>query len=51
MDDINTAVTLETQLNVFSNFNQKLAINIPKKPYLFLANIDPEIQSQSIGGI
>ena len=46
MDDINTAVTLETQLNVFGNFNPKISNQHSKKPYLFLANIDPEIQNK-----
>ncbi|MFL2665247.1 MAG: PfkB family carbohydrate kinase [Dehalococcoidia bacterium] len=46
MDDINTAITLDTQLNVFGNFKPKISDEHSKKPYLFLANIDPEIQNK-----
>ena len=46
IEDINTAITLDTQLNVFGNFNPKISDNHSKKPYLFLANIDPEIQNK-----
>jgi len=44
MDDINTAVTLDTQLNVFGNFEPTLTESHANAPYLFLANIDPNIQ-------
>ena len=44
MDDINTAVTLDTQLNVFGDFEPTLTEAHANAPYLFLANIDPTIQ-------
>lgn len=44
LQDINTAVTLETQLNVFSEFAPALAEAHASAPYLFLANIDPALQ-------
>lgn len=42
--DLNEARTLDTQLNVFANFRPALAENLRRVPYLFLANIDPELQ-------
>lgn len=43
--DLNTAITLETQLNVLTEFNPKLTF--PKRPdFLFLANIDPVLQAR-----
>ncbi len=44
LDDINTAVTLDTQLNVFGDFEPELAEAHASAPYLFLANIDPALQ-------
>lgn len=44
-DDPNTAVTLETRLNVFAGFTPRLRDSHRSAPYLFLANIDPELQS------
>jgi sugar/nucleoside kinase (ribokinase family) len=44
MDDINTAVTLDTQLNVFGDFEPDLCDECAKAPFLFLANIDPTLQ-------
>lgn len=44
MEDINTAVTLETQLNVFGEFEPELSEAHANAPYLFLANIDPNLQ-------
>ncbi len=44
MDDINTAVTLDTQLNVFGDFEPELSEAHANAPYLFLANIDPNLQ-------
>lgn len=43
--DLNTAETLETQLNVLTDFRPRLRFE--KNPeFLFLANIDPELQAQ-----
>ena len=44
MEDINTAVTLDTQLNVFGEFEPELSDAHANAPYLFLANIDPNLQ-------
>ncbi len=41
--DLNTAQTLDTQLNVLLEFKPKLKTDREPK-YLFLANIDPELQ-------
>ena len=45
LDDINTAVTRETQLNVFETFRPRLAPAHARAPFLFLANIDPRLQN------
>lgn len=42
--DLNEAITLETQLNVFERFRPKLPLSYQESPYVFLANIDPELQ-------
>lgn len=42
--DMNEAITLDTQLNVFEHFNPKLPESYKKSSYVFLANIDPELQ-------
>lgn len=42
--DLNEARTLDTQLNVFANFHPRLAGDVRRVPFLFLANIDPELQ-------
>jgi len=44
VDDLNTAVTRETQLNVFAGFRPHLDAAQASAPYLFLANIDPGLQ-------
>ena len=44
MDDLNRRTTLDTQLNVFVDFKPELTGNQRRQPYLFLANIDPELQ-------
>ena len=43
-EDIDTRETLDTQLNVFADFSPRLGVEHRKRPYLFLANIDPELQ-------
>jgi sugar/nucleoside kinase (ribokinase family) len=43
-EDVNSRETLDTQLNVFADFEPELTPEQRKKPYLFLANIDPELQ-------
>ncbi len=42
--DLNDAQTLETRLNVFESFHPELPKNYRKTEYVFLANIDPELQ-------
>jgi sugar/nucleoside kinase (ribokinase family) len=42
--DLNEAKTLETQLNVFAEFRPVLGEGFARTPFLFLANIDPELQ-------
>jgi sugar/nucleoside kinase (ribokinase family) len=42
--DLNEAITLDTQLNVFEQFRPKLPEPYRDSPYVFLANIDPELQ-------
>jgi sugar/nucleoside kinase (ribokinase family) len=42
--DMNEAITLATQLNVFQNFNPKIPNHFKNSEYVFLANIDPELQ-------
>ncbi len=42
--DMNEAHTLDTQLNVFESFQPKIPETHKKPPYLFLANINPELQ-------
>ena len=42
--DMNTAHTLDTQLNVFETFDPKLSDNSKKAVFLFLANILPMLQ-------
>src|SRR3954463_7930432 len=44
--DMNTAHTLDTQLNVFETFDPKLSDNSKKARLLFLANILPMLQKQ-----
>lgn len=42
--DLNQAHTLETHLNVFSTFNPEVPAAYREAPFVFLANIDPELQ-------
>ncbi|MBI2526927.1 MAG: sugar kinase [Candidatus Rokubacteria bacterium] len=42
--DLNDARTLDTQLNVLAEFTPVLSPVMRKAPFLFLANIDPELQ-------
>ncbi|AWV89173.1 PfkB family carbohydrate kinase [Bradymonas sediminis] len=42
--DLNEAVTLDTQLNVFGDFHPELPADYCKSTHVFLANIDPELQ-------
>lgn len=42
--ELGHAHTLETQLNVFSTFHPKVSERLRSAPYVFLANIDPDLQ-------
>jgi sugar/nucleoside kinase (ribokinase family) len=44
--DLNTAKTLDTQLNVFADFNPQLTAKARKTPFLFLGNIQPTLQRE-----
>ena len=46
--DLNVAHTLDTQLNVFADFQPALSPAHKNAPYVFLANIDPTLQLQVI---
>lgn len=43
-ENLNEAKTLETQLNVFQNFNPQVPSEYLDSDFLFLANIDPVLQ-------
>ena len=47
--DLNTAHTLDTQLNVFERFSPKLPENFKGTDFVFLANIDPALQAAVLG--
>ena len=44
MAELGHAHTLETQLNVFAEFHPRLTDTHRRIPYVFLANIDPDLQ-------
>ena len=43
-DDMNERTTLRTDLNVFADFQPKLPPTYATQPYLFLGNIQPDLQ-------
>ena len=43
-EDVNTRETLDTQLNVFADFSPSLSPEHRRADFLFLANIDPDLQ-------
>ena len=49
--DMNEAITLNTELNVFENFNPLLPENFKNSPFVFLANIDPHLQGEVLDQI
>jgi sugar/nucleoside kinase (ribokinase family) len=51
MDDIHSPVTEYTHLNVFQDFKPKIPAKLKDVPYLFLANIDPELQLQVLKSV
>lgn len=42
--DLNNPRTLKTELNVFQSFKPKVSAENKKCPFIFLANIDPDLQ-------
>lgn len=48
-EDVNTRSTLDTQLNVFADFSPRLGSEQRRAPFLFLANIDPDLQRDVLG--
>ncbi len=42
--DMDSAETLDTQLNVFAHFHPIIPTELRASPYVFLANIDPDLQ-------
>lgn len=49
--DMNQANTIATELNVFQDFNPELPEDYKASEYVFLANIDPELQLQVLDQI
>jgi sugar/nucleoside kinase (ribokinase family) len=49
--DLNIAHTLDTQLNVFADFKPSLPEAYKQAEYVFLANIDPELQLQVLSQV
>lgn len=49
--DLNEAQTLDTQLNVLMDFKPKLPESYCDAEYLFLANIDPDLQLQVLSQV
>ena len=49
--ELGHAHTLETQLNVFAEFHPNLGADHRRTPYVFLANIDPELQLEVLSQI
>jgi len=46
--DLNVAHTLDTQLNVLTQFKPQLSPVVRKNRFVFLANVDPELQGKVI---
>ncbi|MBI5492964.1 MAG: sugar kinase [Deltaproteobacteria bacterium] len=49
--DLNQAHTLDTQLNVFSTFDPEIPESYKESPFVFLANIDPDLQLKVLGQV
>ncbi|MDR0966642.1 MAG: PfkB family carbohydrate kinase [Myxococcales bacterium] len=50
-DQMNEAQTLDTELNVFEQFNPVLPSAFRDAPFVFLGNIDPDLQSRVLDQI
>ncbi|MFA5811370.1 MAG: PfkB family carbohydrate kinase [bacterium] len=51
LNDLNQAETLDTQLGVFATFDPELSEHHRERPYIFLANIHPELQLKVLAQI
>ena len=49
--NLNEAVTLKTELNVFAQFNPVLPATYKNSSYVFLANIDPTLQLEVLAQV
>jgi sugar/nucleoside kinase (ribokinase family) len=49
--DLNQAITLKTELNVIENFKPRIPADFAEADFVFLANIDPVLQSHVIDQI
>lgn len=49
--NLNEAVTLKTELNVFAHFNPALPQSYKNSSYVFLANIDPTLQLEVLSQV
>ena len=49
--NLNEAVTLKTELNVFAHFNPVLPSSYKNSSYVFLANIDPTLQLEVLNQV
>ena len=49
--DLNTRDTLDTQLNVFANFNPIIPASYQESDFLCLGNIEPSLQRQVLGQV
>lgn len=49
--DLNVTHTLDTQLNVFADFHPELPESFRDSEFVFLANIDPDLQLEVLGQV
>lgn len=49
--DLNSAKTLKTELNVFQSFRPKISREYERSRFVFLANIDPDLQNLVLGQV
>jgi len=49
--DLNQAETLKTELNVFRTFKPSIPKSYSSSPFVFLANIDPDLQREVLGQV
>ena len=50
-NDLNDAKTLDTQLNVFSDFNPEIPPSYRESEFVFLGNIDPDLQRRVVSQV